>query len=83
MRRWMLIVAATVAVTVGGFTLGVAQENPDQPDPGQGGAACASPIASPLASPLATPVGELAASPAASPGAQVECATPEMGTPTT
>ena len=79
MRRWMLIVAATVAVTVGGFTLGVAQENPDQPDPGQGGAACASPIASPLA----TPAGELAASPEASPAAQVECATPEMGTPTT
>ena len=82
MRRWMLIVAATVAVTVGGFTLGVAQENPAQQDAGQGGGACASPIASPMASPIATPDGELAASPDASPAAQVECPTPEMGTPT-
>ena len=89
MRRWIAIVAAVLAVSFGGFALGVAQETTETQDAGQGGA-CATPEASPMASPEgmvgaemdATPeMGgmEMGATPDASPIALIECATPETG----
>jgi hypothetical protein len=88
MGRWIVIVAAVLAVSLGGITLGVAQEATETQDAGEGGA-CATPEASPFASPEgmveaameATPeMGmEMGATPDASPTALIECATPEMG----
>jgi plastocyanin len=75
MRRLFVLFVVTLAVTMGGYALAVAQD-PEAPEEVNGG--CPSPGASPEASPMASP----AASPEASPDASPEpCPTPGAGTP--
>ncbi|MDP9369464.1 MAG: hypothetical protein M3Q03_14510 [Chloroflexota bacterium] len=89
MRRLFMLGAVALAIVFGGISLGVAQDQEvveEEAATGCLASVAASPDASPFASPEASPEAVLAASPFASPEASpeafLECATPEVGTPT-
>ena len=80
MRRWFAILAATVVITLGGVTLGVAQDGTPEATNEQG-TPCASPSAlvqaSPGAAMVASPEIELEGTPAGEPGASPGAGTEE------